>query len=401
MKSYIGGFYWISFAIILWFAIGCMPSPDPVRQKAGIEKRMDSIKTVYVPDRRVQIFDYDVSEDGRRIIGKTSNPESYEAVLRLKGRYSDLVLDSFELAEPLDVGLINVSVGNIRSFPRHSSELSTQALMGHEMIVWERRGGWYYIQTPDEYLGWIDAGALKVLSSEEKQTYQQAEKMMYLDDFGFAYSKPDLSSSVVSDLTAGNIFRKKGIKSGMIEIEFPDGRTAFIPQDAAVDLDALRSRETPDWASIEETAFRFLGRPYLWGGTSGKGVDCSGFTKMVYYLNGLELPRDASQQIRKGKEIPVDDRLTEVEPGDFLFFGTKDENGRPDRVTHVAIYLGNGKMIHSSERVQVNSLFPEDPDFAPSRKETLLIAKRMITEEEIDPELQLQAIREDPGYGFH
>src|SRR5699024_280073 len=185
---------------------------------------------------------------------------------------------------------------------------------------------WYYIQTPDQYLGWIDAGALKVLSSEEKEAYRQAEKMMYRDDFGFAYSKPDMSSSVVSDLTAGNIFRKKGMQSGMIEIEFPDGRTAFIPQDAAVDLDALRSQKTPDWASIEETAFRFLGRPYLWGGTSGKGVDCSGFTKMVYYLNGLELPRDASQQIRKGKEIPVDDRLTELEPGDFLFFGTKDED---------------------------------------------------------------------------
>lgn len=401
MRNYFWILVWILNVILIGSIHSCLPSSSPARQSVNLENSMDSIKAIYVPDRRVQIFDFTLKDDGRTLTGKTSNPDSYQAVLQLQNRYSDLILDSFFLVKPSDTALINVSVGNIRSFPRHSSELSTQALMGHEMIVWERRGGWYYIQTPDEYLGWIDAGALKILSANEQHEYQKADKMMYRDDFGFCYSEPDPSSSIISDLTAGNIFRKKGIRSGMIEIELPDGREGFIPADVAVDLDLLRTDKTPEWSTIEETAFRFLGRPYLWGGTSGKGVDCSGFTKMVYYLNGLELPRDASQQIRKGKEIPIDDRLTQLEPGDFLFFGTKDDEGRPDRVTHVAIYLGDGKMIHSSERVQVNSLYPEDPDFAPSRKETLLIAKRMITEEEIDPELQLQAIQEDPGYGFY
>lgn len=396
---------WFVFAIFyilqLGLIVGCSTSPQLASERSALEDAVDSIKTAYIPDRRVQIFDFDLSEDGHQLKGKTSNPESYQAIQNLKTRYPRLNLDSFLLVEPIGRALINVSVGNIRSFPRHSSELSTQALMGHEMIVWEKQGGWYYIQTPNDYLGWIDFGALKILSDEEQRDYQQAEKMMYREDFGFCYTEPDASSPVISDLTAGNIFRKKGTSGNMLHIELPDGREGYIPANSAVDLESLRSREIPDWGSIKETAFQFLGRPYLWGGTSGKGVDCSGFTNMVYYLNGLELPRDASQQIKKGIEIPVDDRLTEVEPGDFLFFGTKDEDGRPDRVTHVAIYLGNGKMIHSSERVQVNSLFPEDPDFAPSRKETLLIAKRMITDEEMEPELQLKAIKEDPSYGFH
>src|SRR5699024_9920774 len=153
---------WICILYVILFGsiISCLPSAGSAGQSANLENSMDSIKAIYVPDRRVQIFDFTLSEDGSTLTGKTSNPHSYEAVLQLQDKYSDLTLHSFLLVEPLDTALINVSVGNIRSFPRHSSELSTQALMGHEMIVWERRGGWYYIQTPDEYLGWIDAGAL-------------------------------------------------------------------------------------------------------------------------------------------------------------------------------------------------------------------------------------------------
>lgn len=97
-------------------------------------------------------------------------------------------------------------------------------------------------------------------------------------------------------------------------------------------------------------------------------------------------------------EIPLDDRLTQVEPGDFLFFGDKGEDGKPDRVTHVAIYLGDGKIIHSSERVQIQSLYEEDEDYVPHRKATLLTAKRMISHPDLETELQ--QIKNDPGYGF-
>lgn len=361
-----------------------------------IEKVMDSIKTVYVPDRRLEIFDFTVKPG--RILGRSSNPQAFEQVQRLEQRFSGLNLDSFELITPLEEALVNVSVGNIRSNPRHSAELSTQVLMGHQVTIWDKDGYWYYVQTPDDYLGWIDGGGIVVLDASELAGYQQAEKVMYMDDFGFCYENPDTKGPIVSDLVAGDILQKIDQYENFIRVSLPDGRAGYIEAAEARLLDELSKAGIPEWADLENTAYQFMGRPYLWGGTSGKGVDCSGFTKMVYYLNGLELPRDASQQVRSGIEVSLDEELSQLQPGDLLFFGYKGEDGKKDRVTHVGIHIGNGRMIHSSQRVQIESLMPDDPDFAPNRRETLLTAKRMITDGSLAQ--GVTPINTDPDYGF-
>ena len=107
-------------------------------------------------------------------------------------------------------------------------------------------------------------------------------------------------------------------------------------------------------------------------------MDCSGFTKTVYYLNGLMLPRDASQQVHVGIEVETDPSLKNLQPGDFLFFGRKATSSAKEKITHVAIYLGDGKMIHSSERVRIQSLKRGDEDFAENRLNTLVRAKRLL-----------------------
>ena len=109
---------------------------------------MDSLKTAFAPDRRVQIFDFNIPADGTYIKGRSSNPEAYEQVLRIAKRFPELNLDSFQLITPMDTALINVSVGNMRSNPSHSAELSTQVLMGQQVTVWDKEGSWYYIQSP-------------------------------------------------------------------------------------------------------------------------------------------------------------------------------------------------------------------------------------------------------------
>ena len=105
-------------------------------------------------------------------------------------------------------------------------------------------------------------------------------------------------------------------------------------------------------ASLASYAKGFLGTPYLWGGMTPKGFDCSGLVRMVYLRYGIFLPRNASQMARLGREIP----LAEARPGDLLFFGL---NGR---VTHIGMYVGDGHFIHSSHLVRINAVGYDAPD---------------------------------------
>jgi cell wall-associated NlpC family hydrolase len=152
----------------------------------------------------------------------------------------------------------------------------------------------------------------------------------------------------------------------------------LIDADAIISYEDFLQPKAPLADHIIRTSMQMLGRPYLWGGTSGKAMDCSGFTKTVFYLNGLELPRDASQQVRVGLDVESDQSLKNLKRGDFLFFGSPSTPDKKERITHVAIYMGDGKIIHASDRVQIESLRPEDPDFAPERLSTLVRARRML-----------------------
>lgn len=387
-----------TLAVLAVFLHSCRSSNGSHKVAEELGGEMDSIKTAFVPDRRVQIFDFTIPPDGTRITGRSSNREAYEQVLQLTNKYPEINLDSFELIQPKDKALINVSVGNMRSNPSHSAELSTQVLMGQEVTVWDKNGTWYYIQSPDGYLSWIDAGALAFPEENGLKAYHQTDKVMYQNDFGFCYQKADRQGGVISDLVAGDILRKTGSQSDFINVKLPDGREGYVPDEEVRSLDDIAQSSVPAWPQIEKTAYQFMGRPYLWGGTSGKGVDCSGFTKMVYYLNGMQLPRDASQQALSGVDVPLDDDLSQLEPGDFLFFGKRGENGKKDRVTHVGIYIGDGKMINSAERVQVQSLRPGDPDYVEYRRNSLLSAKRMIVDDSVAQGVEL--LKNNPEYGF-
>ena len=117
-----------------------------------------------------------------------------------------------------------------------------------------------------------------------------------------------------------------------------------------------------------------MGIPYLWGGNSSKGFDCSGFVQTVFRLMNVDLPRDASQMAEKGTEVPLDDSLENLQIGDLLFFGKTMQ-----RITHVALYLGNHLFIHAEGKVRINSLTPESKVYNDYRRKTLLKAQRIVS----------------------
>jgi cell wall-associated NlpC family hydrolase len=124
-----------------------------------------------------------------------------------------------------------------------------------------------------------------------------------------------------------------------------------------------------------------MGIPYLWGGTSSKGFDCSGFTKTVYFLHGVIIPRDASQQALVGKLVDETGDFSKLQPGDLLFFGEKATEQNPkERVVHVAIYIGNKRFIHAGNPIRVNSLDPSDELYDAHNATRYLRAKRIVGE---------------------
>ncbi|MBI5473537.1 MAG: C40 family peptidase, partial [Ignavibacteriae bacterium] len=188
-------------------------------------------------------------------------------------------------------GVISVSVANLRSKPGHGEELVTQVLMGTPVTLLKFDDGWFLVQTPDDYLGWTD-DMMAVWSENDFAAWRQQPKIIVTVTYTHSHVGRDAATDIVSDLVAGNIVKLRSKDSGSFEVEYPDGRVAYVALGDAMPLKQwiAGAQDTPE--RIIETAKRFKGVPYLWGGTSAKALDCSGFTKTVYFLNGVLLPRD-------------------------------------------------------------------------------------------------------------
>lgn len=275
-------------------------------------------------------------------------------------------------------GVIYNSVANLRAEPHHSSELVSQALLGTPVRILEEEGEWRRVQTPDKYTGWMN-GSIQPVSGQEHDDYLHESKLIVTALYARAMEKPDAHSFPVSDLVMGNTLVIHSTEKQYFKARYPDGRIAYVSKADAVTVDEWLNEIQLTGESIVKSAMQFTGIPYLWGGTSSKGLDCSGFTQQVYFMHGIVLARDASQQVRQGKFVDAVANFSHALPGDLLFFGSKATVDNPgEKVVHVGIYMGDKRFIHASDYVRVNSFDPADPLYDEFNASRYLRAKRII-----------------------
>jgi len=191
---------------------------------------------------------------------------------------------------------------------------------------------------------------------------------------------PGATAASVSDVVMGDLVKKVSEQDDWLRVELPDRRAGFLPKKSAELFSEWKSTRRPSAENIERAGRLFIGRPYLWGGNSPKGFDCSGFTRFVFFLNGVELNRNASQQALQGRAVPITADFAHLKKGDLLFFGRRARDSSPDMVTHVAIYLGDKLFIQSSERVKISSLDHDSPIRDEHHLRNLLFARRILKE---------------------
>jgi cell wall-associated NlpC family hydrolase len=357
---------------------GCVPPSG----QHDVEALIAEAKQRFAPDRRTLVFDITPTLSGAVLTlrGEIHSPSLKSDLLNfLRERTHLTLVDSMKALpdpalEPRTFGVVTLSVANIRTEPDHGAEMATQAILGSPVRVLKNRGGWSYVQTQDAYLGWTDDHIVR-MSSEEYDRWSLKSRVIVTSPYAWVRESPATDAQPVSDVVAGAILALAGKKGSCYEVEYPDGRRGFLPVNDAALLDQWLDHARDTHATILKTAKGLMGVPYLWGGTSTKGMDCSGFTKTVYFLNGVLLPRDANQQADVGDSVGI---AGEFQPGDLLFFGRRATEKKPEHITHVAIALGGRRFIHASGEVKMNSLDPADADYSGFRADSFVRARRII-----------------------
>lgn len=270
-------------------------------------------------------------------------------------------------------GIVNVSVANMRALPVYQSELVNQVIMGTILPIYETQNDFYYVQSKDGYWGWVNKHSVVTGDEQEAKNWEVATKVMVVSNFGVVRSSLKEDGEPLTDLVTGALLRKLNSFNQFIKVQLPDGHEGYLESANVID-ETAQKRIKPDTEMMINTAKKFLGIPYLWGGNSSKGFDCSGFVQTVFRLMNIELPRDANQMAEVGSEVPLHHQFKELQIGDLLFFGKTLK-----RITHVALYLGNEKYIHAEGKVRINSLNPHSNLYNEYRHNTLLKAQRVVS----------------------
>ena len=222
-------------------------------------------------------------------------------------------------------GVCPISIAPLRLETSDASEMVSQVLYGELFKVLESRKKWSKIRLAhDNYEGWIDNKQFKEIESEEYQHFVKHSKF---------YSKDLISHLTHEDKTLSTLTIGAQVSS-----------TSLLKDTFQNDINTVILGSS----NLINNALLFLNTPYLWGGRTPLGIDCSGFTQLIYRLSGFDLLRDASQQATQGEVLSF---IEEAEPGDLAFFDNNE-----GKITHVGIIMSDNYIIHAHGKVRIDRL---------------------------------------------
>lgn len=230
-------------------------------------------------------------------------------------------------------GICNLSIVPIRQEPAHRSEQASQLLFGETFTITDQQNEWIKILTSyDEYEGWIQRAQFLPLELTAFNELQKTPSYFCYDLVQILINHQQLFTIVLGSTLP--LYRANSCRLG--ETDFTFEGNARLPENNI------------STSIVLENAFMYLNAPYLWGGRSPFGIDCSGFTQMVFKLSGIKLKRDAWMQAEQGTPVHL---LDESQPGDLAFFDNEE-----GKIIHVGILTAKNRIIHSSGKVRIDSI---------------------------------------------
>ncbi|HUP00473.1 MAG TPA: C40 family peptidase [Gemmatimonadota bacterium] len=343
--------------------------------------RLATLRTEHLPDSRLGVWELEVlaPPGARPRLRGVTTAAGAVAALRLEADAGGAELAVDVLPDPALDGEVRAvasrSLAHLRRQPRHAAELVSQMILGEEALVLRAAGAWLQVQTGDRYVSWVHQGSIVRSAPADEATFRarlferrpRSGSWVVVEPGLVTRAAPDPEAPPVADLVQGGIVEAAPAVAparGALEIALPDGTRGWIPAGAAVPAERLAERFPYHGRAILDHAARFLGLPYLWGGTSEKGFDCSGLVQRIYGLHGVRLPRDSDQQFGEGSEVESGPGGAAIREGDLAFFAETPGG----RATHVGILASGGRLLHASTTrggVAWDALCPGAPGYTP------------------------------------